>query len=73
MKILCVCALGMNRSKYCANWLSEKGFETRFGGVDKNALNPLKEEDVLWVTSLGRNHDIVNVIYWVGNSGVLSY
>lgn len=48
MKVLCVCALGMNRSRYAAHWLAEKGFDTRFGGIDNNALNPLKEEDVIW-------------------------
>lgn len=52
MKILCVCALGMNRSKYCANWLSEKGFETQFGGVDKGALNPLTEDMILWADAI---------------------
>ncbi len=53
MKILCVCTMGENRSKYLAEYLSEKGHETRYGGVgpcriDPEPTNPVKKEDVEW-------------------------
>lgn len=52
-KILCVCTMGLNRSKYLAKYLKNKGYSTRFGGVgpykykDKKE-NELKNEDIDW-------------------------
>ena len=56
-KILCVCSMGLNRSKYVAGYLNEKGYETRFGGIgpcriDPVPANPLKKEDVEWADIL---------------------
>jgi len=52
-KILLVCAMGLNRSKYLAKYLKNKGYSTRFGGVghgkiDLHAHNPFTQEDVDW-------------------------
>tara|TARA_Y100000034_G_C6763909_1_gene340442 strand:+ start:381 stop:773 length:393 start_codon:yes stop_codon:yes gene_type:complete len=52
-KVLCVCTMGANRSKYLAKYLKGKGYRTRFGGVGPCRFspfptNPLKKEDVEW-------------------------
>jgi len=52
-KVLCVCAKGLNRSKYLASYLQNKGYKTRFGGVEgftakEEAPNPISQEDVNW-------------------------
>ncbi len=52
-KILCVCSMGINRSKYLAEYLRKKGYETRYGGIipreyEHYTSNPLKKEDVEW-------------------------
>ena len=52
-KILCVCAMGLNRSKYLALYLKNKGHQTRYGGVGfekihGSAHNPFNQEDVNW-------------------------
>ncbi|MGM5483546.1 MAG: hypothetical protein ACQER9_01365 [Nanobdellota archaeon] len=43
MKILSICNLGQNRSRYLANWLAKKGYKTDFGGIDSFGVNPLKK------------------------------
>ena len=52
-KVLCVCSMGLNRSKYLASYLKNKGYSTRYGGIghgriDKIAHNPFKQEDINW-------------------------
>ena len=50
-KVLCICALGKNRSKYLSEYLSRKGYETRYGGVNcwkKKGCNPINSKDVKW-------------------------
>ena len=50
-RILCICAVGTNRSKYLAGYLKRKGYSTRFGGVDyreEGKYNPLTQSDVNW-------------------------
>jgi len=52
-KILCVCTMGLNRSRYVAKYLKEKGYETRYGGVgpckfDPEPANPANKEDFEW-------------------------
>ncbi len=50
-KVLCVCAVGLNRSKYLAKYLRKKGYSTRCGGVDyreDETYNPIKKKDVDW-------------------------
>ena len=68
MKVLCICTMGENRSRYLAGYLSEKGHETRFGGVgpcrvDPEPTNPLKKGDVEWadiiVTALKKHKPIL--------------
>ena len=51
IKVLCICAVGANRSKYLAQYLRRKGYQTKFGGVDykwEEGANPVKQEDVNW-------------------------
>lgn len=50
-KVLCICAKGMNRSKYLAEYLRRKGYSTRYGGIDpenEKRYKLLKEKDVEW-------------------------
>ncbi len=50
-KVLCICAVGLNRSKYLAKYLGNKGYRTRYGGVeDRTDLIPnhFSQEDVDW-------------------------
>lgn len=42
-KILCLCDLGRNRSRFLAAYLKQKGFQTRYGGLrvgPKDLLKP---------------------------------
>jgi predicted kinase/predicted protein tyrosine phosphatase len=51
LKVLCICAVGVNRSKYLAEYLEKKGYLTKYGGVDYRKeynYNPLKQKDVDW-------------------------
>lgn len=53
LKVLVVCSMGLNRSKYLASYLKNKGYNTKFGGIgfgiiDKKAHNPFNQEDVDW-------------------------
>ena len=53
LKILCVCSMGKNRSKYLASYLKNKGYRTRYGGIghgriDLHPDNPFNQEDVNW-------------------------
>ena len=52
-KILCVCSMGRNRSRYLASYLKNKGYRTRYGGIghgrkDVNPDNPFNQKDVDW-------------------------
>lgn len=52
-KILVICAKGLNRSKYLASYLRNKGYRTRFGGIEgfrnkEQAPNPISQKDVDW-------------------------
>jgi len=35
LKVLCICAKGLNRSKYLAEYLRRKGYSTKYGGVEE--------------------------------------
>jgi predicted protein tyrosine phosphatase len=55
IKVLAVCAKGLNRSKYLAQYLSGKGYSTKHGGVEgyigwdgKDIANYLTPEVVDW-------------------------
>jgi predicted protein tyrosine phosphatase len=53
MKVLCICTMGLNRSKFLAEYLASLGHETRYGGVgpckfDPAPANPAKKEDMNW-------------------------
>ncbi|MEK6874033.1 MAG: hypothetical protein AABW91_04260 [Nanoarchaeota archaeon] len=49
-KVLCVCAQGLNRSKYLAGYLRNKehGYNTRYGGATIEAPNPIHQKDIEW-------------------------
>nr|MBD3312186.1 hypothetical protein [archaeon] len=47
-KVLCVCAKGQNRNYYLANYLRDKGYWTRRGGVEEGANPPITKSDVGW-------------------------
>jgi predicted protein tyrosine phosphatase len=47
-KILAVCAMGANRSKYIAKYLKMKGYQTKFGGVKEEAINKINPDDIKW-------------------------
>ena len=58
-KVLCVCAKGLNRSKYLAQYLKRKGYQTRYGGIEKyinydgtDIANYLDQEDVNWADTI---------------------
>ena len=56
-KILVICTMGLNRSKYLASYLKNKGYRTRYGGIgfgriDKRAHNPFKQEDIDWADTI---------------------
>ena len=56
-KVLCVCSMGRNRSKYLAGYLKNKGYRTRYGGIGfgrihKKAENPFNREDVYWADTI---------------------
>jgi len=56
-KILCVCAKGLNRSKYLAEYLKTDGYETRYGGLEginpgEESPNPINQEDVDWADAI---------------------
>lgn len=45
--------MGLNRSKYLAEYLKEKGYETKYGGVGPCRIapkptNPVKIKDIQW-------------------------
>lgn len=53
LKVLCICTMGLNRSKYISEYLKEKDYETRYGGigpcrVDPEPANPATKEDMQW-------------------------
>lgn len=53
LKILCICAKGMNRSRYLAAYLRRKGYSTRYGGVEsfenpEIKWNPVSLKKIEW-------------------------
>lgn len=51
LKILSICAVGINRSKYLSLYLRKKGYSTRYGGIDyrnEGEFKPVKQKDVEW-------------------------
>lgn len=52
-KILCICLVGLNRSRYLASYLKNKGYKTRYGGIcrriiDCYVINSINQKDVDW-------------------------
>ncbi len=55
LKVLCLCAKGRNRSWYLADYLNQRGYLTRFGGIDDGdgnpkyaIIKPITQKDVNW-------------------------
>ncbi len=53
IKVLCICAKGMNRSKYLAGYLKKKGYSTKYGGVEpyekpEYKWNPVSQDKIDW-------------------------
>ena len=58
MKILVLCAYGQNRSRYLAEYLATKGFETDFDGV-KNEDKETVQAKIAWADAvIAVTHDI---------------
>lgn len=57
-KILCICAKGLNRSKYLALYLRRKGYKTRYGGLEPYEENPnwnwnsTNQKDIDWADTI---------------------
>ncbi|MEM3113053.1 MAG: hypothetical protein QXI33_01365 [Candidatus Pacearchaeota archaeon] len=47
-KILCVCNEGVNRSKYLAKYLRNKGYKTKYGGLGEFSINPIHQISIDW-------------------------
>lgn len=52
-KILCICTMGLNRSKWTSEFLRKKGYETRYGGIgpckfNPKPANPIDPSDLDW-------------------------
>jgi len=62
-KVLCVCHFGKNRSKYLANFLKEKGYETKYGGISDEQGNIVKQEDVDWADVIIVVRDVLKQIF----------
>jgi len=81
LKVLCVCTMGENRSKYLAGYLKEKNYETRYGGIgpcriDPEPSNPLNPSDVEWadiiITARSKHVDSLKKNFNVGNKKIIS-
>jgi predicted protein tyrosine phosphatase len=48
MHVLCVCRQGRDRSKYLAEYLSEKGYAADYGGIDPHATKRLEQAQLDW-------------------------
>lgn len=80
IKILCVCSMGLNRSKYLASYLKKKGYETRYGGIGPtiniNPMNPFKKEDIDWadviITARLKHKPLLRKKYKIKNKKIIS-
>jgi hypothetical protein len=57
MKILVLCMFGMNRSKYLAEYLKGKGFETDYDGVNNENWEAVQEKINWSDTVITVSHD----------------
>jgi len=80
LKVLCVCTMGLNRSKYLAEYLRNRGYETRYGGIgpcriDTESKNPVKKEDIEWadiiVTARKKHKPILNNNFGVRDKKII--
>jgi predicted protein tyrosine phosphatase len=79
-KILCVCTMGLNRSKYLAGYLNEKGYDTRYGGIgpcriDPEPANPASKEDMEWadiiITARKKHEPILKEKFNMGHKKII--
>jgi predicted protein tyrosine phosphatase len=80
-KILCICTMGLNRSKWTAEYLAKKGYQTRYGGVgpckwDPKPGNPVDPKDIEWadiiITARDKHKPILKEKYGVKNKKIIS-
>ena len=80
-KVLCVCSMGLNRSRFLAKYLKEKGYETRYGGVgpcrvDPEPENPVNTEDIGWadiiITARKKQKPILTESYGVDPKRIIT-
>lgn len=80
LKVLCVCTMGLNRSKYLAEYLREKGYDTRYGEIgpcriDPESKNPVKKEDIEWadiiITARKKHRPILNNNFGVKDKKII--
>jgi len=80
LKVLCVCTKGLNRSKYLAEYLREKGYDTKYRGVgpcriDPEPKNPVKKEDIEWadiiITARKKHKPILNNNFGVRDKRII--
>jgi predicted protein tyrosine phosphatase len=79
-KVLCVCSMGLNRSKWVANYLKEKGYETRYGGIgpckfDSEPANPIDPKDLEWadiiIAARGKHEVVLKEKYRIKNKKII--
>ncbi len=66
-KVLCVCTMGLNRSKYLSTYLKRKGYKTKYGGIgpckiDSQPANPVCPKDIEWadvIIAVRKKHESI--------------
>lgn len=48
MRVLCICAQGMNRSRFLAEHLHRQGYETDFAGIGAWTMNRVTQGRIDW-------------------------
>ena len=73
--------MGLNRSKYLAKYLKNKGYRTRFGGVgpcriDPYPANPAKQEDIEWadiiITARSKHKPVLKKDYAIKGKKIIA-
>jgi predicted protein tyrosine phosphatase len=72
--------MGLNRSKWVANYLKEKGYETRYGGIgpckfDSEPANPVDPKDLEWadiiIAARGKHEVVLKEKYRIKNKKII--
>jgi len=62
-KVLCVCHYGKNRSTFLAEFLTKKGYDTKFGGISGKEGNLIKQKDVDWADVIVVVRDVLKGMF----------